>query len=300
MEQRLKNLQSDIGVPATGIFDAATLRQLEKLFNLLAPDTDFQGRLINLQKFLGFTGKLADGIFGILTLSRIEEKLAAKLPKLPAGASMIVSLASIRFLIKQEVSSSAAYERLYAHPLWPGGESGVTIGIGYDLGYATLERFATDWKSVLPAATYKYLSALLGKTGTSAKASLTAKTKDIRIPYKDAEAVFLNHSLPRYAKKCVQIWPGVHLLPADAQGALLSLVYNRGWSLDGDNRREMRSIALHVANQNLRAIAREIRSMKRLWEGNPALRGLARRREEEALLVEDAHYYLPKKEIFFI
>src|SRR5438067_11642326 len=28
---------------------------------------------------------------------------------------------------------------------WPGGESGVTIGIGYDLGFATSEQFKADW-----------------------------------------------------------------------------------------------------------------------------------------------------------
>jgi GH24 family phage-related lysozyme (muramidase) len=80
-------------------------------------------------------------------------------------------------------------------------------------------------------------------------------------------------------------------LPAEVQGALVSLVYNRGSSMidkPGDDRRkEMRAIRDAVAVGNLRKIADQLRSMKRLWQGQ-SLGGLIARREAEADLVEEA------------
>ena len=32
---------------------------------------------------------------------------------------------------------------------WPGGESGVTIGIGYDLGQASRSKISADWSSLV-------------------------------------------------------------------------------------------------------------------------------------------------------
>ena len=76
-------------------------------------------------------------------------------------------------------------------------------------------------------------------------------------------------------------------MPPDAQGALVSLVFNRGPGMDGDRRREMRAVRDAVARKDLREIAGQIRAMKRLWEGQ-GLDGLLRRRDAEADLVESA------------
>ena len=37
------------------------------------------------------------------------------------------------------------FEGLNQPSEWPGGDSGVTIGIGYDLGYVTIDQFEFDW-----------------------------------------------------------------------------------------------------------------------------------------------------------
>jgi GH24 family phage-related lysozyme (muramidase) len=80
-------------------------------------------------------------------------------------------------------------------------------------------------------------------------------------------------------------------LPLDAQGALVSLVYNRGTSMvdnsPEDRRREMRAVRDAVAAGDLERIATELRSMKRLWVGKKQ-DGLLRRRDAEADLVESA------------
>ena len=167
--------------------------------------------------------------------------------------------------------------------LWPGGNSGVTIGYGYDLGYEDGGAFTTDW-SFLPADALDRLERCLGLRGEAAhQASRTLA--DIRIQQSDAQQVFINRSLPKYEALTVEVFPHADTLPPDAYGALVSLVYNRGASLVGDSRREMRVIREAVAHGDLRTIAAQIRSMKRLWEGKH-LDGLIARREAEAQLVD--------------
>src|SRR5262249_40302876 len=95
---------------------------------------------------------------------------------------------------------------------------------------------------------------------------------------------------PAAQKQTEAAFPGVDALPADAQGALVSLIYNRGPRMtDRDpkvqDRREMRAIRDAVLAGDLKTIAAQLRSMKRLWEGK-GLGGLLKRRDAEADLVE--------------
>ncbi len=172
---------------------------------------------------------------------------------------------------------------------WPGGESGVTIGIGYDLGFATPDQFKSDWGDCLSAGDCDALTAVIGLTGQNAKARAAA-LKAITIKRADAERVFMERSVPAAQKQTETAFPGVEKLPADAQGALVSLVYNRGPRLKDrdpkiEDRREMRAIRDAVARGDLGEIATQLRSMKRLWEGK-GLGGLVKRRDAEADLVE--------------
>ena len=80
--------------------------------------------------------------------------------------------------------------------------------------------------------------------------------------------------------------------PGVVQGALLSLVFNRGTSLEGGRREEMRKIRDLLASnasqsQILEEIATQLRKMKNLWIGK-GLDGLVIRREKEARWVESA------------
>ena len=103
----------------------------------------------------------------------------------------------------------------------------------------------------------------------------------------------------KYAKSTRNIYPGIEKLPPDAQGAILSLVYNRGESLaNTDRRKEMRNLVGLIANGNLNKIANKIRAMKRLWTS--AQRGLWIRRDTEADLVENATYFMQTDELIFV
>lgn len=176
------------------------------------------------------------------------------------------------------------YEGIDQPSDWPGGDSGITIGLGYDLGYESAGDFQNDWQPLLSAGDFTALTQVIGLKGTDAKAKAPG-LKTIKIKSSDAESVFLERSVPKYQKLTQQAFPGVDDLPADAQGALFSLVYNRGAGMNGDSRAEMRAIRDLVPQGDLQGIADQIRAMKRLWEGK-GLDGLLKRRDAEADLVE--------------
>src|SRR3954447_19272331 len=114
---------------------------------------------------------------------------------------------------------------------WPGGASGITIGVGYDLGFATAEQFEQDWSQYLSADEINRLKDVLGLSGERAH-QRAGDFRDIKIKRPDAEAVFKERTLPLYSKRTEDAFPGVDQLPPAAQGALVSLVFNRGTAMD--------------------------------------------------------------------
>jgi GH24 family phage-related lysozyme (muramidase) len=180
------------------------------------------------------------------------------------------------------------FEGLNQPGRWPGHLSGITLGYGYDLGYVTVDQFESDWEGCFADEAFDRLREAVGKRGTDAQA-LAPRLADIECTPLDSQRVLLQRAIPAYIDLGRRTFPGFDRLPLDAQGALVSLVYNRGGSMrdspGNDNRREMRAIRDLVPRMDLAGIAAELRSMKRLWEGK-GLNGLLRRREAEAVLVE--------------
>lgn len=167
---------------------------------------------------------------------------------------------------------------------WPGESSGITLGIGYDLGFVTPEQFEEDWSQFLTSDEIERLKTAIGVSGEAAH-ERASEFNDIRVRRADAEEVFRNRTLPLHSARTEKAFPGVDQLPANAQGALVSLVFNRGPGMDGDRRKEMRAVRDAVAAGNLQEIADQIRAMKRLWVGK-GVDGLLKRRDAEADLVE--------------
>ncbi|TAF99657.1 MAG: hypothetical protein EAZ45_17175 [Oscillatoriales cyanobacterium] len=83
-------------------------------------------------------------------------------------------------------------------------------------------------------------------------------------------------------------FPGFEQLPADVQGGLVSLVFNRGTSMQGNRRLEMRVVRDLVTKKNVSKIAEQIRKMKRIWLGTSIEEGMNRRRDAEADLIEES------------
>jgi len=195
--------------------------------------------------------------------------------------------AASKLILDYEVGGGKAYyEKKLLHPTWPGGASGVTIGVGYDLGYNTSTQFQADWGTRMAPADFTRLKACLGSKAATAK-QLIAGVKDISVPWTAASAVFFALTVPRFYREAEGAFPGMDKLPGDAQGALVSLVFNRGASMKGDSRKEMRAIRELVPRGDLKGIAAQLRAMERLWRGKH-LDGLIARREAEAKLVENA------------
>lgn len=241
-----------------------------------------KSRIQRIQRHLGLT---ADGIIGVATLTAIENRLFGRANRfvLEPGDSLIVSRKGLALLVKHEISSAAYYRKHLSSPVYPGGQSGVTIGIGYDLGYNTPTQIRGDWEGAIGDQVLERLLVVSGLKGAAAKAVVDNLSGE-SIPLDAAEQVFYQSTLPRYAKATARAYSGIERLFPDAQAALLSLVYNRGTRMSGGSRREMKAIKAWVEVQDYSAIADEIKSMKRLWQGK-GLPGLLKRRESEARLV---------------
>src|SRR5262249_20184295 len=193
--------------------------------------------------------------------------------------------ASLKLIIDFEVAGGEQYyDKHLQSPVWPGAASGVTIGVGYDLGYNSPATITSDWEQHLDQAVLAPLLATAGKTGQNAKAAL-ASVKDIKVPWSAAFAVFQAVTIPKFTNLARNTFPGFDDLDPNCQGALVSLVFNRGGSLDGPRRVEMRAIRDLVPHKDYAGIAQQIRKMKRLWIGTDVENGMSRRRDAEADLV---------------
>jgi len=199
------------------------------------------------------------------------------------AGSLRISPAARDLIVEFETGGQSYYQSRLQRPSWPGGASGVTVGIGYDIGYNTRSGVLSDWSS-LPDATRLALASAAGVKGTAARPRASA-LKWITVPWSTAQDVFVSNTMPRFGSYTSAAFPGITRTHGHVQGAMLSIVFNRGASMSGSKRTEMRAIRTAVSTGNLRPIPAHIRAMKRLWVGK-GLPGLLRRREAEARLVE--------------
>jgi hypothetical protein len=206
----------------------------------------------------------------------------------PMGAVPAISEKAIGMIVGFEVGSQAAYERLYRHPVWPGGASGVTVGIGYDLGYVSRPSLDSDWGRWLARANIELLGQACGVKGKAAQDWLP-RLAAIGIPFASAIAVFRGVTLVQMAALTTAALPNAARLSPDSFGALVSLVYNRGASfrLPGGRYLEMRQIRDDIAAGDFARVPSRILGMKRIWQDEPDMRGLLRRRDLEAALFEE-------------
>jgi hypothetical protein len=200
---------------------------------------------------------------------------------IPAGPLQI-SPESKDLIVEFETGGRSGYVR---RPEWPGGASGVTVGIGYDIGYNTRAAVLSDWKS-LPEGSRNALASAAGVKGVAAK-SRAAALRWVIVPWENAEALFVSNTMPRFGNLTANAYRGVLTTNGHIQGVMLSITFNRGDDKRGDRRRELAAIDrdLMADPQRLSDLPVQIRAMKRLWVGK-GLPGLLRRRDAEASLIE--------------
>lgn len=191
---------------------------------------------------------------------------------------------AIALIVEFEVSSRGYYEARLRSPIWPGGASGATWGIGYDGGHQPRTAIMRAWHM---HDHVEALASTAGITGQRAR-ELIRELQFAVTEWHLAVEVFEADSLPIYYERAARAFDaGWQALPPLPRCVLTSVVYNRGTSMLGDSRREMRAIRDEcVPAGDLACIAREIRAMCRLWVGTPNEAGLCRRREAEANLLK--------------
>lgn len=242
----------------------------------------------------------ADGDFGGGTEKAVREFQAARtlrvsgaiddatwraLRALPEPSPDIPTRA-VAFIAREEVGSRDLYDTRWAQPTWPGGDSGVTIGVGYDLGYQG--DFTADWSGQLSEEQIAALRPWLGIKGVAAKAAPPQLT-GVTIHWHGAWTAFVRRTLPVNVSLSRTAFSSPRSLPPLCLGMLVSLVYNRGAGMADppgkpDARKEMRDIRDAVATGRLADVPTSIRAMKRLW---PESKGLRDRRDQEAKLFEE-------------
>lgn len=197
-----------------------------------------------------------------------------------------VSGSAVDLIVRYEVGSEKLYTARYQRPLVPCSSnqvdtcySGVTIGIGSDLGHQSQQVILSVWKD------HRYLSDLVAASGVRGGAALVLvrRMQHIETPWPLAYDVFINTDLVRYWRIANGAFGDNFIrLSREAQGALTSVVYNRGGSMAGPSRREMREIRdVCIPAMNEACIATQLLEMRRLWK----TKGLVERRAREALLI---------------
>lgn len=214
-------------------------------------------------------------IFGLTRCLKAGEPLKA--------GNLLISPESRQLIIDYETGGRAEYNAQLQYPEVPPGQSGCTIGIGYDLGYNTASQIRSDWKGLLPDSQVERLAGVAGRTGATARAVLV-RIKDIRVPWEAALKVYETKTVPRFAKMTENAYPGVTNIPYHMQGIMLSTSFNRGTAFTPYERRKelVWSRDAIVAGQISKLPSYQLQ-MRRLW---PTIKGLQRRYAAHAGLMQ--------------
>ena len=194
---------------------------------------------------------------------------------------VVVDPAIIDLVVRWEIGSPAQYVRKYQGVIGPGGGSGPTIGIGYDLGTQTPAQIRAAWGW---HPDVERMATASGQVGPERCAAWRAGHRDIRVSYDDAMRVFASHDWPRYMAMASRAyrngWSG---LTSHHQGGLASNGYNRGFIFLGSRRTEMREIRdTCVPGNDAPCTAAQLRASCRVWAGTDIYGGLCARRNAEA------------------
>ena len=217
----------------------------------------------------------------VLAVREVIEQVtpSVEAPQVPTDRNIAADL-----IIRWEIGSKARYTKLYQGVICPGGASGPTIGIGYDLGTQTSATIRKDW-SWHPSV--DALATASGQVGPAACKVWQQSHRGIRVTYAEAERVFITDTLPSYTRMAERaLRKGWSDLSPGYMAGMASLGYNRGWSMVGSRnteKREIRDTCVPAADKACGA--GQVISMCRLWAGTTVAKGLCDRRKDEARVI---------------
>ena len=192
----------------------------------------------------------------------------------------------LTFIENEEDGSATYYVKHYQHFDWPAGASGPTVGVGYDCGYVTVKEVVADWTGIVSEDTVTALCRGVGLRGEAAEVFVRAHGASVTVTWDQAVAEFTQREVPKWLARCRAALPGFDAMPAECQGSILSLTYNRGsGGYDDPSQRdaEMRAIKADIGAGKLSNIPLQLMSMRRLW---PRGGDLWNRRTHEAALFQ--------------
>lgn len=204
-------------------------------------------------------------------------------PVLKTGVSIPISLYGVEFIQRHETGGKAYYTKRLTGVEWPGGASGPTIGVGFDLGYNSRAQIQTAWQGVASPAELSALLACAGVTGSKAKALASRYRRAVHFTWEEAQVPFVRDTLPRFTAQTKAAFRLSDKLHPHSNAALTSLVFNRGPSMSGNSRRHMVQIRDLLAGNRVDKVPQIFMDMRVLWQGK-GLDGLLTRRKEEAEL----------------
>jgi hypothetical protein len=282
----------DLVASPARLISASALSSSFPFCSTRAADTDAKKTYPELLENLESSPESIESVLGYREFREIPFGRTAeeKAPITAIPSQLKISQRATDLIILFEVSSAKVYKTRYERPTLPAGDSGITIGVGYDIGYSTPTLLQADWVDYLDTNSIEVLSSMCGMKGPRASAHLQ-QAQIIRIPWEQATEQFVKSEQPKYVGLTERYLPNFAELAEDCRGALVSLVYNRGPSFNVNESAdpagrytEMRNIRMHMQVEDFGAIPGEITSMSRIWANDPQLRGLVIRRSMEASL----------------
>ena len=201
-----------------------------------------------------------------------------------------VSQESLDLITKYEVGGESYYKSRLSRPTvpaWQTTSSGVTVGFGFDVGYNSKSQIQKACQGILTSSEIKALQSVSGLKGRRAYYALSRVKYKVNVSWEEAEQIFERDSLPRFSKLTASAFglTPTRLHP-HCNGALLSIVFNRGSLIGTSSRRkEMAWIKSNIKIKKEERIPGNIKSMKRLWSYE-RLKGLHLRRDAEAALFQ--------------
>ena len=114
-------------------------------------------------------------------------------------------------------------------PYWPGGQSGVTLDPGVDLGYIDESVFYEMYEDMMNEKQIADVEKILGVKGDQANRMLPGlrSLMKFRISRFQAKHIF-PYVADDYWVGALSRWPGLLIAPPCVHTVILSLVYNRG------------------------------------------------------------------------
>lgn len=204
-------------------------------------------------------------------------------PKTIKGLPLKVTEQGMDLIVHFEVGGKSYYKKVYQRPIWARGASGVTVGIGYDLGYNSKCQIQKDWGDILPKDMVDALKSCAGIKGSASRLHQQRIKYVVSIPLESAMKVFVKRTMPRFASLARNTFKTLEDADPYIQDMMLSQTFNRGASTRGYSRRHVLWQSRACAKGQYYALPIYCRDSKDVWVNKPSIRrGIWRRRDAEA------------------